>query len=234
MLIKIISIFPELFREWLQTSIVKRAQQHAGVQIDLVNLRDYAKSKRLQIDDEAYGGGGMVIQLEPLVNAIRANTDAHTVVYLLSPQGQLWNQKHAQQLSTTVGSSGTLILIAGRYEGVDARIDHFVDGAISIGDYVVTGGEIPAMIVSESLVRLLPGVINNQSLISESFNDGLLDYSVYTRPEIFEGFAVPSVYLSGNHKLIDEARFQSRIENTKRYRPDLYMKYMASKESLKK
>lgn len=228
MTIKIITAFPGLFCDWVSTSIVSRAQQKGLVSVRIIDLRSYAMGKHRQIDDEAYGGGGMVMQVAPIVRSIRDNTDRDSLVCLLTPQGSLWTQQRAKEFAKTAQDKN-VILISGRYEGVDARIENFVDEFISIGDYVVTGGELPSMIVAETIIRLVPGVINEKSLTSESFNDGLLDYSVYTKPQVFEGFCVPEVYLSGNHRSIEQFRFNSRLKNTQKHRPDLYQKYLDSK-----
>ncbi|MDR0545580.1 MAG: tRNA (guanosine(37)-N1)-methyltransferase TrmD [Mycoplasmataceae bacterium] len=226
MRITILTLFPELFNNFLKTSIIKQNITDKVVDIEVVNFRSFSKDKRQRVDDTPYGGGGgMVLCLQPIVDAIRFYKQPSTKVVLLSPQGKIFNQACAKKLS----KCQHLIIICGRYEGFDERILNYVDQVISIGDYVLNGGEIPAMLIAETIIRLLPNAISKESLISESFNDNLLDHSVYTKPAKFEGHEVPSILLSGNHKKIDEFRHNEKINKTKQIRPDLFKKYKKQK-----
>lgn len=226
MRITILTLFPELFNNFLKTSIIKQNIVDKVVDIEVVNFRSFSKDKRQRVDDTPYGGGGgMVLCLQPIVDAIRFYKQPSTKVILLSPQGKIFSQACAKKLS----KCQHLIIICGRYEGFDERILNYVDQVISIGDYVLNGGEIPAMLIAETIIRLLPNAISKESLISESFNDNLLDHSVYTKPTKFEGHEVPSILLSGNHKKIDEFRHNEKINKTKQIRPDLFKKYKKQK-----
>ena len=223
--IDIITCQPELITSPLNESIVKRAKDRGVVEIDVHNLHDYSKDKHRKVDDYAYGGGaGMVLMIEPIANCINSLKEIRIyddIIYM-SPDGQVFNQKIANELSL----KSNLILLAGHYKGVDERVrEHFVTREISIGDYVLTGGELGAAVITDAIVRLLPGAINNESsALSDSFQDGLVAPPVYTRPEIFQDISVPSILLSGNEKKIDEWRFEQSIERTKMRRPNLIKK----------
>ena len=219
MRIDILTLFPKMFEGFIGESIIKRATQKGLVEINLINIRDFTLLKNGQVDDTPYGGGsGMVLMCEPVVRAIESVKTEDAKVYLMSPQGQIFNDYLA---GTIYESTKHLILVCGHYEGFDERIKYFVDGEISIGDYVLTGGELPAMVISDSIIRLLDGVITNTSLDSESFNDKLLDYPTYTKPREFMGMKVPDVLLSGDHAKIAEWRYKQKLERTKERRPDL-------------
>ncbi len=218
MKIDILTLFPDMLTGFLNESIIKRAITEQKVTINLIDYRKYTKLNNNQVDDTAFGGGaGMVIMCEPIVLALEDIKTPESHVILLDPKGKLYKQKEARRLK----EYKHLILICGHYEGIDERIKNFVDEVISIGDYVLTGGELPAMIITDSIVRLLPGVITSESLDSESFDDNLLDYPVYTKPRVFRGYEVPEVLLSGNHKLIAEYRKEEKARITKENRPDL-------------
>jgi tRNA (guanine37-N1)-methyltransferase len=218
MKITILTLFPKIFTNFLETSIIKNIIKDKIATIKVVNFRDYSKQKNKQVDDYAYGGGaGMVLMLQPLVDAIKDNKTKNTKVILLSPQGTPYKQQHAKALA----KEKDIILIAGHYEGFDERIINYVDEVYSIGDYILTGGEVPAMVIVESVVRLLENGINKKSLENESFDNNLLDYSVYTKPLKFEKYSVPEILLSGNHKKINEYRKEDQIKKTKKLRPDL-------------
>ena len=218
MVIDIITIFPNMFDEFINTSIIKRAIDSNKVEINIHNLRDYSNYKNGQVDDYQFGGGsGMVIMCEPVFNAIEELRKENSLVIMLTPDGKTYNQKLALDLTRYEH----IILLCGHYEGFDERIKTIIDLEISIGDYVLTGGELPAMIISDSVIRLLDGVISDGSKVSESFNDNLLDYPVYTKPREFRGLKVPDVLLSGHHKNIDEYRNNERIRVTKEKRSDL-------------
>lgn len=218
MRIKVLSLFPKMFDGILNESIIKRAIDDKKVNIDVIDLRSYSKDKHNKVDDTIYGGGaGMLIKCEPVFDAIDDLKTKNTKVIMLSPDGVKYNQEKAYELS----KEKNIILLCGHYEGFDERINTVVDEKISIGDYVLTGGEIPAMAIIDSVTRLLPGVINEESHLNDSFNNDLLDYPQYTKPKEYRGMKVPDVLLSGNHKKIDEWRREEQIKKTKKQRPDL-------------
>lgn len=226
----IITIFPELFTGVLDCGIIRRASKSGLVDIRVVNLRDFTTDRHRSVDDRPYGGGeGMVFMPGPLFEAVEfcrgREKDANSQVVLLSPQGEVWAQSLAAEFITIPH----LILVCGRYEGVDQRvIDSLVDREISIGDFVLTGGEIPAMVILDSVVRLIPGALGcADSAVNESFSSGLLDYPQYTRPSEYRGQAVPEVLLSGNHAEIEKWRKEQALEKTKRARPELVSKKSA-------
>lgn len=218
MRIDILTLFPEMF-ESLNYSILKRAQEDGIISINVVNIRDFASAPHFKCDDEPYGGGaGMVMLCEPLFKAIESVIDDKAKVYYMSPRGQVFNQNLAKQMS----KHQHIVLICGHYEGIDQRvIDYFKMQELSIGDYVLTGGELPAMVVVDTVARLIPNVITSDSLDSESFTNGLLEYDQYTRPEVFRGMSVPSVLTSGHHANIQKWREQNSLDNTRKNRPDL-------------
>ncbi len=219
MRIDILTLFPGMFEGFIHESIIKRAIEKGLVEINLVNIRDFTLLKNGQVDDTPYGGGsGMVLMCEPVVRAIESVKTDDAKVYLTSPQGVTFTDDVASQI---YHETKHLILVCGHYEGFDERIKNFVDGEISIGDYVLTGGEIPAMAITDCLTRFIPGVIDEESFQNESFKDGLLDYPVYTKPREFRGLKVPEVLLSGDHKKIEEYRHSEQIRVTKEKRPDL-------------
>jgi tRNA (guanine37-N1)-methyltransferase len=223
----IITVFPELFAGVLDFGILRRARQAGLVEIRIINLRDFTADKHKSVDDRPYGGGeGMVLMPGPLFEAVefcrgREASPGNQVV-LTTPQGETWTQEMAVQFS---GIAHT-ILICGRYEGVDQRVvDHIVDREISIGDFVLTGGEIAAMVVLDSVVRLLPGALGNvDSAVNESFSSGLLDYPQYTRPAEFRGYPVPEMLLSGDHARIASWRKEKALERTIQNRPEMLRK----------
>ena len=218
MRIDILTLFPEMFDGFLNTSIIKRARDNGDVDIRVHNFRDYSTDKHNRVDDYPYGGGaGMVLMCEPIFRAIEDIRTDDSLVIMMSPAGKVFKQEVALDLS----KKKHLILLCGHYEGFDERIRTIVDMELSIGDYVLTGGEVPAMAITDAITRLLPGVITKESLDSESFNDGLLDYPNYTRPEEFRGMRVPEVLLSGHHKNIEEYRNNERIKRTEEFRSDL-------------
>ena len=224
MRIDIITIFPKMFAPVLNESIVKRAQNKGKVRIYIHNLRDYTLDRHKKVDDRPFGGGsGMVMSPDPIFRAVEAlkskTTASKTRVILLSPQGKRLNQKIAKSLA----KFKHLILICGHYEGIDERVrQYLVDEEISIGDYVLTGGELPAMVLVDCLVRLIPGVLGDKnSLNFESFAGNLLEYPQYTRPANYRGMKVPAILLSGNHKKIADWRKKQAVKITKNKRPDL-------------
>lgn len=218
MKIDILTLFPEIFEGFINTSIIKRAIEKEKVTINLINFRDYSPLNNKQVDDTPYGGGsGMILRCEPIFECLDSIDTSDAYIILLSPEGTKYKQSVAKRLL----EHKHLIIICGHYEGYDERIKTRVDEVISIGDYILTGGEIPAMAITDSITRLIPGVITNKSLLDESFNDSLLDYPTYTKPAEYRGLKVPDVLTSGNHQKINEYRATSRIEKTKALRPDL-------------
>lgn len=211
MKISILTLFPNMFDGFLSESIIKRAIEKKKVQVEIINFREYSTSNNNQVDDTPYGGGaGMVLMCQPIFDCIDKIKTEDSLVIMLTPDGKKYNQSMAKDFS----KCKHLILLCGHYEGFDERIKTIVDMEISVGDYVLTGGELPAMIISDSVIRLIEGVINKDSLVSESFEDDLYDYPVYTKPANFRGLLVPDVLLSGNHAKIDEWRRNKRIEKT--------------------
>lgn len=216
--IDILSLFPDFFNGILNESIIKRAIDKKLVEINIINFRDYSPLPNKQVDDTPYGGGaGMLIRCEPIFLALDKIKTKDSHIILLSPEGVTYKQSVASRLK----EYKHLIIICGHYEGFDERIKTLVDEIISIGDYILTGGEIAAMAIVDSVVRLIPGVINEESLVSESFNNNLLDYPQYTKPAEYRGLKVPDVLLSGNHQKIREYRALEQIKKTKDLRPDL-------------
>ena len=212
MKISILSLFPHMFDGFLNESIIARAIKNKKVEIEIIDFRKYSHLSNNQVDDTPYGGGaGMVLRCEPIFEAIDDIKTNDSYIIILSPEGKTYNEKIAQRLTNIKH----LIIICGHYEGFDERIKTLANEVISLGDFIVTGGELPAMIICDSVIRLLDGVINKESLESESFNDDLLDYPVYTKPEEYRGMKVPEILLSGNHQKIAEYRQNERIRVTK-------------------
>ena len=220
MKIDILTLFPNMFDGFINESIIKRAIQKGNVEINVIDFRSYSKLNNNQVDDTPYGGGGgMVLRIEPLYDAIMdaKGDDPDAKVILMTPDGI----PYKQEIAVNLANEKHLIFICGHYEGFDERIRTLCDMELSIGDYVLTGGELPAMVISDSIIRLLDGVITGTSLDSESFNDKLLDYPTYTKPQEFMGMKVPDVLLSGDHAKIKAWRDEMRIKRTKERRPDL-------------
>ena len=218
MRIDVLTLFPTMFEGFINESIIKRARDMGKANINIINFRDYTKDKNNRVDDTPYGGGaGMVLMCQPIVDAIQDLKKSDTHVILLCPTGSVYNEKKAFELK----NKKHLIIICGHYEGFDDRIRNYVDEVISIGDFVLTGGEVPAMAIIDSIVRLLPGVIKEDSFTNDPFTNNLLDYPVYTKPRNFRGYTVPEVLTNGNHKLIEEYRKEMQIKRTKEMRPDL-------------
>lgn len=221
MRIDILTLFPEMFQTFKTESIIKRAIEKDLVEINIIDFRKYSKDPHQKVDDTPYGGGsGMVLMCQPIYDCIESIKKENSKVIMLTPDGTLYKQKIAYDLA----QEKHLILLCGHYEGFDERIRNIVDMEISIGDYVLTGGEIPAMVVSDSVIRLVDGVIDKNSHLVDSFNDSLLDYETYTKPYDFRGMKVPDILISGDHKKIDDFRRNSRYNRTKDRRPDLLEK----------
>lgn len=218
MKIDILSLFPNMFEGVFSESIIKRAIEENKVEINIINFRDYTIDPHNKVDDTPYGGGaGMVLMCQPIFDCVEKIKTKDSKVILLTPSGKPYKQSIAYDLS----HEKHLIIICGHYEGFDERIRTICDLEISIGDYVLTGGEIPAMVLIDSITRLIPGVIEEESHLEDSFNNNLLDYPTYTRPRVFRGMEVPGVLLSGDHKKIEEYRKEESIKKTKEVRPDL-------------
>ena len=218
MKIDILTLFPHMYDSFLTESIIKRAIEKKLVEINIIDIRNFTPYKNNQVDDYAFGGGaGMIMMCEPVFNAVESIRKENSHVILMSPRGKTYNQENACNLV----SKEHIIIICGHYEGFDERIYTLADEVISIGDFILTGGELPSMMITDSVVRLVDGVISKESLATESFNDNLLDYPVYTKPREFRGMEVPEVLISGDHKKINEYRENERKRITEEYRKDL-------------
>ncbi|MDT3493097.1 tRNA (guanosine(37)-N1)-methyltransferase TrmD [Bacillus toyonensis] len=235
MKIDILTLFPDMFTGVFGSSILKKAQEKEAVNLRVVNFRDYTMSKHNSVDDYPYGGGaGMVLTPQPIFDAVEdltKETERKPRVVLMCPQGERFTQKKAEELA----EEEHLIFVCGHYEGYDERIrEHLVTDEISIGDYVLTGGELASMVITDSVVRLLPGVLGNHaSQVEDSFSTGLLEHPHYTRPADFRGMKVPDVLMSGNHKNIDEWRHKESLRRTYTRRPDLLEERELSKQEEK-
>ena len=230
MKIKILTLFPEMFDGLLSNSIIKRAIAKDVVSFEIINIRDYTTDKYGRVDSAPVGGGaGLIMKCQPIVDCINANKGEHGHVILLSPRGNQYNQKKAHELA----NREEIILLCGHYEGVDERVNKYIDEQISIGDYILTGGEIGAMAISDSIVRLLDGAIAEESIVEESFEDGLLEYPQYAEPYDYNGDKIPDILYSGNHQAINKWRKKKSLYLTKEYRPDLFAKYQLSKQDKK-
>ena len=221
MRIDILTLFPEMFQNFTTESIIKRAIDKKIIEVNIIDFRKYSNDPHQKVDDTPYGGGsGMVLMCQPIYDCIESIKTKDSKVIMLTPDGNVYKESIAYDLA----KEKHLILLCGHYEGFDERIRNIVDMEISIGDYVLTGGELPAMVVADSVIRLVNGVIEKESHLIDSFNDSLLDYETYTKPADFRGMKVPDVLLSGDHKKIDEFRKNSRYNRTRERRPDLLEK----------
>jgi tRNA (guanine37-N1)-methyltransferase len=230
MRITILTLFPEMFEGFTTNSIMKRALGKGVAEIKVVNIRDYTKDKYGRTDTPPVGGGaGLIEKCQPIVDAIRANSTPNTHKILMSPRGATYDEKLAKKYANLE----ELLIVCGHYEGIDERVNAYVDELVSIGDYVLTGGEIPAMAIADSVIRLLDGAITAESLQDESFNDNALEYPQYTEPYDFEGQTVPDILYSGNHEAIAKWRRKESLLLTKKYRPDLFEKLTLSKRDIK-
>ncbi len=230
MKITILTLFVDMFDGFLNNSIIKRAIDKKIVEINVVNIRDYTLDKYHRVDTPPVGGGaGLILKCQPIVDALRkcAASDSHKI--LLSPRGATYTQKKAIELAKL----DDITLIAGHYEGVDERVNNYIDEEISIGDYILTGGEIGAMAIADSIIRLLDGAISSESLKEESFTSSLLEYPQYTEPFDFEGHQIPLILYTGNHEAIEKYRKKEALKLTKEYRPDLFKNYQLSKSDKK-
>ena len=230
--IKIFSLFPEMFQGPLTSSLIGKAVEKGILKFDIINFRDYATNKFKHVDDTPYGGGvGMLLQPQPIVDALRDNIpqDQNIPVILVSPQGKVFTQAEANRLA----QYDALAFICGHYEGFDERIRDYVDIQMSLGDFVLTGGESACMVMCDCILRILPGVIRQDSSDDDSFSNGLLEYPQYTRPEIYDGKRVPDVLLSGHHANIKKYRHEESLKRTAMYRPDLLENLNLNKEDQK-
>ncbi len=218
MKIDILTLFPEMISGYFNESIIKRSVEKGLVEINLHNFRKFSVRSNNQVDDTPYGGGaGMVLQCDPIFKCVESLKTPDSTVILVTPDGKTYNQKIAKELKL----KKHLIIICGHYEGFDERIRTLADLELSIGDYILTGGELAACVITDSVVRLLSGAINEESLNSESFEDNLLDYPTYTKPAVYQNMAVPPVLLSGDHQKIAKWREEMRVKKTQERRPDL-------------
>lgn len=229
MKINILTLFPDMYQGFLSNSIIKRAISKNLVEINIINIRDYTKDKYGRVDTPPIGGGaGLVMKCQPIVDALKANSSGKSYSILLSPRGKPYNQEKAKQLSTLE----EINIICGHYEGIDERVNKYVDELLSIGDYVLTGGEIPSMAIADSIIRLLDGAIADESTVEESFENNLLEYPQYTEPYDYDGDKVPLILYSGNHNSIRKYRKKQSLKLTRELRPDLFSKYELKKEDI--
>lgn len=230
MRITILTLFPEMFESYLNNSIIKRAQAKNLVEFELINIRDFTTNKNHRVDDYPTGGGaGLIMQCQPVLDALKSIKTENSKVLLTSPRGRTFSQEMALSLS----KNEHLIFICGHYEGIDERVNKYVDELVSIGDFILTGGEVPVMAMSDSIIRLIKGVITEESIIDESFNNGLLEYPQYTFPYDYEGDTIPDILFSGNHQAIEKYRKKQSLVLTRKHRPDLFEKYELSKQDKK-
>lgn len=231
MKIIVLTLFPEFFTSFAANSIIARAVSRGCVSLEFVNIRDFTKDKYGRVDTPPIGGGaGLIMKCQPVVDAIKKYKTENSKVILLSPIGKTYNQQIARGYAS---EKKDLIIVCGHYEGLDARINNYVDEIISIGDYILTGGEIGAMAIMDSVIRLLDGAITDESIIEESFENGLLEYPQYTEPQNFEGHEVPSILYTGNHEAISKWRKKQSLSLTRELRKDLFDKYHLSKADKK-
>ena len=227
----ILTLFPEIIEGMVSSSILKRAIEKGLIEINIIDFREYAGNKHSTVDDYAYGGGaGMLIRVDPIyraLNTIEGLSSAHKI--LTSPSGNVWSQKKAEEFSKL----NHIVIVCGHYEGIDARVLNYIDEEVSIGDYVLTGGEIPAGVIIDSVSRLVSGVIADDSTVNESFSMGLLEYPQYTRPQEFDGYKVPDILLSGHHANIKKWQRYEALKKTYIMRPELLDQIELSKDDLK-
>lgn len=230
MKITILTLFPEMFDGFVSTSIIKRAISKRTIEIELINIRNFTLDKYGRVDSAPTGGGaGLIMKCQPIVDALNSVRTPDSYVILLSPSGKTFNQNIAHSYS----NFKHLIIICGHYEGVDARIYNYVDECISIGDYILTGGELGAMIISDAVIRLLDGAISKESIQEETFENGLLEYPQFTEPYSFNGDTIPDILFSGNHESIAKWRQKESLKLTRALRPDLFSKYLLTKQDKK-
>lgn len=230
MRITILTLFPEMFDGFLTNSIIKRAISKKVVEIEIVNIRDYTKDRYHRVDSAPVGGGaGLIMKCQPIVDCLNDVKTNNSHVVMLSPRGKTYNQQRAKELSRL----DDIILLCGHYEGIDERVNKYIDEQISIGDYILTGGEIGSMVIADSVIRLLDGAIAEESINEESFDNDLLEYPQYTEPYDFNGDKVPNILYSGNHTAIKKWRVKQSLNLTKKYRKDLFDKHQLTKQEKK-
>ena len=230
MKITILTLFPEMFDGFLTNSIIKRAIGKHVVDVKVVNIRDFTKDKYGRVDTPPIGGGaGLIMKCQPIVDALKNVSSSTSKKIMLSPRGK----QFSQEIAVNLAKLDDIVLICGHYEGIDERVNDYVDELISIGDYILTGGEIGAMAIADSVIRLLDGAITDISLDEESFNDNLLEYPQYTEPKEFEGKKVPDILYTGNHTAIEKYRRKESLRLTKEHRPDLFRKHELTKQDKK-
>ena len=230
MKITILTLFPEMFDGFMTNSIIKRAISKGIVEIKIINIRDYTKDKYHRVDSAPVGGGaGLIMKCQPIIDALNDNKGESSKTIMLSPRGNTYNQAKARELSKL----DDIILLCGHYEGIDERVNKYVDEQISIGDYILTGGELGSMIISDSIIRLLDGAIAEESISVESFDDNLLEYPQYTEPYDYNGDKIPDILYSGNHQAIDKWRKKKSLLLTKEHRPDMFEKHILTKQEKK-
>ena len=226
MKITILTLFPEMFDGFLTNSIIKRAIAKKVVEVKIVNIRDFTKDKYGRVDTPPIGGGaGLIMKCQPIVDALKSVSSNDSFKILLSPKGKQYSQQNAIKLSKL----SDIVLVCGHYEGVDERVNDYIDEQYSIGDYVLTGGELGSMVIADSIIRLLDGAITETSLDEESFSDDLLEYPQYTEPKDFNGKKVPDILYTGNHEAINKYRRKESLRITKQNRPDLFAKHQQTK-----
>ena len=226
MRITILTLFPEMFDGFLTNSIIKRAIGKEIVEVKIVNIRDYTNDKYGRVDTPPIGGGaGLIMKCQPIVDALKNNAKPDSFKILLSPKGKQYSQQNAIKLA----KCSDIVLVCGHYEGIDERVNNYVDELISIGDYVLTGGELGAMVIADSIIRLQDGAITDSSLDEESFSDDLLEYPQYTEPKEFEGKKVPDILYTGNHQAIQKYRRKESLRITRANRPDLFKRHKLTK-----
>ncbi len=230
MKITILTLFKEQFDGFINTSIIKRALSKKAVEIEIVDIRTFTKDKNYRVDQAPIGGGaGLIMKCQPVYDALASVRQDNSHVILTSPRGKTYNQEKAHELAKL----DHLIIICGHYEGIDERINTYVDELVSIGDFILTGGELASMTIADSIIRLLDGAITHESIEEESFENGLLEYPQYTEPYEFDGQKIPDILYTGNHQAINKWRQKQSLKLTKEYRPDLFNKYSFTKQDKK-
>lgn len=230
MKITFLTLFPEMYEGFLNTSIIKRAIAKGAIEVECVNIRDFTLDKYGRVDSAPIGGGaGLIMKCQPIIDALKSVKKEKSHVLLMSPTGTTFSQSIAHSYT----NYEHLIIICGHYEGVDSRIEHYVDECVSIGDYILTGGELGSQVIADAVIRLIDGAISIESIVEETFENGLLEYPQFTEPYDYDGLKVPDILFSGNHEAINKWRQKESLKLTKEKRPDLFEKYSFSKKDIK-